>query len=274
MQRSLVPENGKICLTDYGYRDWGPELVHYQVDTGLFPPSKLVLLDDKEQAVPFQIDGSVLAFVARVSQGETACYTLQLSDVDRSRENGTLSCVIDGDTLEIRNEFLGLRLPAPGKSALAAPLPAADAPAPITQWTTGGDDWIGSARFASERQVVSYEFSMVRQGAACVEYEARYRFAPVGEYVWRIRLSPGMPVAIVNEEFDFGEITEGHDALLLELHRGWQPRRLGFSTGAVDQRGPTLSTSDYQDFIGERAGREPRPPSVGGYGEAPKPFIP
>ena len=274
MPRSLVPEHGKICITDYGYRDWGPELVHYQLDTWQFPPGKLVLLDDAGQAVPFQIDGSVLAFVARVPKGSTACYSLQRSEVDRAAEHGTLTSAIHGDTLEIRNEYLGLRMPAPETHTFATPVAAAAVPPPIKQWTTSGHEWIGAARFATERNIVSYAFSVIRQGPACVEYEARYRFAPEGEYVWRICLSPAMPVALVSEEFDFGQLTEGHDALLLELHSGWQPRHLGFASGAGDQVNPQLSTGDYQEFIAERRSREPRPPSVGGYGEEPRPFIP
>jgi hypothetical protein len=33
-----VPADGRIILQDCGARDWGPELVHFQVDTGRFVP--------------------------------------------------------------------------------------------------------------------------------------------------------------------------------------------------------------------------------------------
>jgi len=32
MAPAEVPADGRISVTDYGYRDWGPELVHYRVD--------------------------------------------------------------------------------------------------------------------------------------------------------------------------------------------------------------------------------------------------
>ena len=90
-----VPDDGVIKLTDYGFREWGPELVHYTLDTRRFAPGKLVLLDDAGKAVPFNIEkgadgGAVLAFVAAVSSGATATYRLQASPTDRAGENSAL----------------------------------------------------------------------------------------------------------------------------------------------------------------------------------------
>ncbi|HUT56336.1 MAG TPA: hypothetical protein VNA25_00515 [Phycisphaerae bacterium] len=55
--RRTVPPDGRITLTDHGYRDWGPELVHYDLDTKAFRPGNLVLLDAAGRAVPFQGEG-------------------------------------------------------------------------------------------------------------------------------------------------------------------------------------------------------------------------
>ena len=79
MATAAVPDNGRIAITDYGYRDWGPELVHYRVDTARFPPGKLVLLDQAGRAVPFQIDDGVLSFVASAAKGKTTTYVLKRS---------------------------------------------------------------------------------------------------------------------------------------------------------------------------------------------------
>ena len=38
-----VPQNGEIRLTDYGYRNWGPELVRYRTNPTQFPQRKSVL---------------------------------------------------------------------------------------------------------------------------------------------------------------------------------------------------------------------------------------
>ena len=58
--RKSVPNDGVIRLTDYGFRDWGPELVHYTVDTKAFKPGEVVLRDEAGAEVPCQIDGDVL----------------------------------------------------------------------------------------------------------------------------------------------------------------------------------------------------------------------
>ena len=42
--RCSVPADGKITLPDYGYRDWGPDLLHYRVDAKRFPPDRVEVL--------------------------------------------------------------------------------------------------------------------------------------------------------------------------------------------------------------------------------------
>ncbi|NQT88292.1 hypothetical protein HQ560_16105, partial [bacterium] len=225
LARRSVPDDGRMAITDLGYREWAPELVHYRVDTARFVPGKLVLLDADGKAVPFQIDGNALAFVASAPEGGTARYHLASSARDRAGENTTLASGRDGDAFMMRNKFLALRMPLPGAKTYAEPVEAAKAPPPILQWAHGDHGWMGGARFATKRTIASHTFTIVRNGPACIEYEARYRFSPKGEYVWRVRLSPLMPIAVVTEEFDVGEMTDGHDLLLLDLHKGWTPER-------------------------------------------------
>ncbi len=278
IKRKRVPANGKITITDYGYRDWGPELVHYTLNTKRFRPGRLALLDGTGKAVPFQIDGNTLTFVAAVPKGATVTYTLKKpARGSRGRAPAsTLKFGRKGKSYEVRNEFLALRLPRPGRKTYANGISAARVTPPIKQWvpTSRDSDWIGGARFVTPRKVISRAFTIVRQGPACVEYEARYKFSPQGEYVWRLRLSPGMPVAIVTEEFDFGKITEGEDLLMLDLHKGWTPQKIGLVPGAGEQLMPKLIVSGYQGYVNEKAGAKRAAAPVGGTGQAPAPRMP
>ena len=274
LARSAVPEDGRIVMRDYGYRDWGPELVRYAVDAKRFPTGGLVLLDAAGKAVPFQIDGGVLAFVASVPKGGDATWTLKPSPTDRSAENTRLRFAQAGGRLEVRNEHIALRLPAPGAKAFDPPVGAGGATPPVYQWAGADGAWMGRARLVTPRNVASQSFSLVRSGPACVEYEARYRFAPAGEYVWRVRLSPGMPIAVVTEEFDFGEARDGEDLLLLDLHAGWRPGSVGWVGAEGEQMLPPLHSSPLADYLAaKRSAREQAPP-VGGEGQAPSPRVP
>ena len=107
-----------------------------------------------------------------------------------------------------------LELPAAEKRTFDVPVAVDRAPPPILRWKQRGSDWAGGARFFTERKISSYEIWCVEDGPASVAYAARYRFVPQGEYVWRVRVATGVPVAVVTEEFDFGEVTEGKDFLL------------------------------------------------------------
>lgn len=274
MQRASVPADGRMTMTDYGYRDWGPELVNYTVDTAKFHPGALVLLDGAGKAVPFQIDGNTLSYVAAVPDGGTVTYTLQPSAQDRAKENGTLTVNVANDVLELGNEFLVLRMPAPGTKTYDPAADAATVPAPLAQWNPGSQGWMGGAHFNTAHKVASAAFSLVRQGPAVVEYEARYRFAPTGEYVWRLRLSPGMPIAIVTEEFDMGAISNGEDQLVLDLHREWTPANLGWVAGSGEQQLPPLNVSTYDAYIAQRMKVMPDRAQVGGVGEQPAPHAP
>ena len=57
-------------------------------------------------------------------------YKLQRADADRSRENSRLSVKQAGEFLEIANERVAVRVPAPQEKALSEPAAAATVPAP------------------------------------------------------------------------------------------------------------------------------------------------
>ena len=273
MRRAEVPADGRISIADYGYRDWGPELVNYTADRARFQPGKVVLVDAQGERVPHQLDGDTLSFVASVPKGGSATYRLQPGPARAGRESA-LKAGVQGERFVIRNELLALELPPPGSQFFAPPREASHVAPPILRWAGPDGVWMGGARFVTRRKVASQAMRIVRQGPAVVEYEARYAFAPQGEYVCRVRLSPGMPVAVFTEEFDFGEITAGEDLLLVDLHRGWQPGNVGWVGGSGEQQLPPVQSAAFPAYVaGKRSAKAAEAP-VGGMGEAPRPFMP
>jgi hypothetical protein len=268
-RRAAVPADGKLTLTDYDLRDWGPELVHYTLDPTAFPPGKLVLHGPDGTAVPFQVERGVLAFVAAVPRGQAATYVLQPSAADRSGENTTLTLTPTAQGPEVGNEFLALRLPPLGRRTFDPPVPAATVAPPLRQWKSAGADWMGGLRFATPRTVASQAFSLLRQGPACIEFEARYTFAPQGEYVLRVRLSPGMPLAMVSEEFDMGETTQGEDYLLVDLAKGWQPANITSVVYPGEQQPCKVRPAAVAQLIAQKKATRPTPAPVGGAGQEP-----
>ena len=126
-----VPRNGEIRLTEYGYRNWGPELVRYRVDSKQFPQRKSVLLGPDGKAVPFQVKEGMLSFVAELAKGQTVEYKLQASNMDRSRENSNLALKKAGKLLEIANDRIAVRVPAPQEKKFSKPTLASEVPAPL-----------------------------------------------------------------------------------------------------------------------------------------------
>ena len=233
----------------------------------------LVLTNAEGARGPCQIDGDTLSFVAWVPKGRSSTYTLRPDDSPMS-VLPMLGTKVRKDALIISNEHLAVRMPAPKEETFAEPIDAAKATPPILAWAGRDGAWMGGARFVTARKIASQAFRVVREGPAVVEYEARYVFAPKGEYVWRLRLSPWMPIAVITEEFDFGQMTEGEDCLLLDVHRGWRPAHIGWAGGGGEQQIPSLRAESYDAYVAGKRGAEPVLASVGGVGEAPQPRMP
>ncbi len=273
MSRRLLPDDGKMILCDYGYRDWGPELVQYTVKTA--SAGAQVLLDSAGKAVPFQIDGTTLAFVAGVPRGGTATYSFQPSPTDRSAENSNLRVTKTGNVLEVGNQYLSLRVPAPSNTRTFWRQVVARAVAPpILQWANADGVWMGGARFVTARKFASQTFSVIRQGPAVFEYEARYRFSFKGEYVCRVQICANMPLASISEEFDLDAVTTGENMLVLDLHKGWQPQNISIVNGSGEQLLPTATTTPFAAYVTAKRKAAPPVAPVGGVGDAPAPFKP
>src|SRR5262245_8254498 len=103
--RRAVPADGGLTITDYGYRDWGPELVQYIVDAQRFPPASTQLVDAAGQVVPCQIDDGVLSFVASVPKGGAATWKLQPG---APAATSSLTVVEADGALVIGNEFIAI----------------------------------------------------------------------------------------------------------------------------------------------------------------------
>ena len=266
-----VPASGNITITDYGLRDWGPEPVHYRLDPEAFAGALVAVTDDTGAAVPSQVEDDVLTFMARVRKGRTATYSLAAG---RGPPDSTLKLARGKDYIEISNEHIAVRLPAPAKGTYPAGVPAASLPGPLLSWAPRAGSFIGGSRIQTERPVVATDFRVVRQGPALFEYEASYRFQPAGAYLLRLRLSPAMPVAVISEEFDFNTIGGGEDLLLLDLHKGWQPAQVSVLHGDGEKPLPKRQTSAYDEYLTARTQAPERVPPVGGAGRAPQPRPP
>ncbi len=268
-----VGNDGAITITDYGYRDWDPELVHFTVDPRVFQPGKCVLTDETGQSVPCQIDGDTLSFVAGLGKGKRLHYTLAPGKPDAKLSKLTVAKA--QGRLALGNECFTLYVPAPAKKTLKTPVDAATVPAPLQGFQPAGGALMGGSRFVTARQISGYAFSLLQQGPACVIYEARYQFAPKGEYVCRIQVSPGLDRAAITEEFDFGEVTNGQDFVLFEMQKGFQPASIGVVMPGGEAQGQHLARQPLADFLAAKLKNGANPPApVGGAGETPMPPVP
>jgi hypothetical protein len=247
-----VPGDGRITLVDYTHRDWGPELVRYRLDANRLPPGRLELRDEDGKAMPFQVaqvEGrSILSFIAAVAGGKSATYILKAGNADRSRENSTVFHRVEGDLVTLGNEHFALRLPRARQQHFTSPVAAQQVPPPILAWRPSGSDWAGGARFVTERRITDFEVRVLEDGPVTVVYECRYRFEPAGQYVWRVRVAGGIAAAMIAEEFDLGEVSEGRDFLMLGLGENWKPQEIGFLSGeGIAAQTPCELLSTYLD---------------------------
>ena len=264
-QRRSLPADGKITITDYGYRDWPASLVEFTVPAGRLKPGPVCLTDASGTNIPAQVDGDILAFVAALTKGTTVKFSIG----DGAPAAGTLKITASQQTLEIANEFFAMRFPPLGKQEFPVAQEAAKVSGPVTAWQPTGGQWFGGSRFVTKRNIVSLECKFLRNGPAVVEYEARYRFAPAGEYVFRARICPGIDHADFAEEYDFNEITAGQDFVIMELQKGFSPATIGRSYGELEsviKREPLTAVIDAA-----LKAKAPVGASVGGQGATPLP---
>ena len=264
---AALPASGRITIADYGYRAWAPALLHYGVAARKLKDGPLCLLDEVGTPVPAQVDGGVLSFVASLDKGGSVSFSLAAGQPATS----SLTLTKRDDLLEIGNESYRLLLPAVGQRTFARPAEAATVPAPLQGWQPVGGPWMGASRFVTERKIASCSARLLRNGPACIVYEARYRFAPEGEYVWRVSVSPGIAYADITEEYDFNAITAGQDFLLLELQKGWTPASIGWLAG---EGTGGITREALNAYLDKRLKAANAGAAVGGAGVTPLPPCP
>ncbi len=263
--RAVVPIDGKMTVSDYGYRDWGPDLVEYAVDAAKWKDA--VVVDASGKPVPSQIDDGVLSYIASLPRGGSSTYVLQKGPAPAA---SSLKQEKEGDSCILKNDILAIRMPSPEASKDFAESVSADKVSPpLLEWAGPDGSWMGGSRFATARKFASQKFSVLRQGAAVIDYEARYKLSPKGEYVMRIRLSPGLPIAKITEDFDMGETTKGEDYLLVDLGKGWQPSNITGVFYPGEQLPCKTRPGALAEMVAQKKSAKPAPAPVGGVGQEP-----
>ncbi|MBS3764229.1 MAG: hypothetical protein KGZ25_13105, partial [Planctomycetes bacterium] len=220
-ENRMVPKDGRIEMRDYGYRDWGPNLVHYRLPDVDFDADALKVIGPDGDPVAAQVDGRLLSFVASVPKGKTVTYRLSRGGGDPEH---ALTVKRAGNQIDVGNQYFRLRVPAEQKRNLSAPVSTDQVPVPMQQWRPAGGNWMGGMRFADPRKVASFQMKVLRSGPAWFDYEARYEFANGARYVCRISVSPRIPLARIREELDGTELRKHNRSfLMLDLHRGATP---------------------------------------------------
>ena len=144
-----VPADGRIVMQDYGYRDWGPELVHFTVDPAKFATGKCVLKDAAGKEIPCQTDDGLLTFVAALAKGTTAEYVLTAGKPDAKAS--TLRSERGKGVLELGNALFAVQVPPPGEKTYKTAVAAGEVPPPILAWQAAGGPWMGAARAGASR---------------------------------------------------------------------------------------------------------------------------
>ncbi|MCX7933831.1 MAG: hypothetical protein N3A66_01055, partial [Planctomycetota bacterium] len=73
---AALPDDKKIVIRDYNWRDWPAAVLHYRLPPGRFKDGPVRVVAGDGQAVPAQINGDTLCFVAALPKGGTATFSL------------------------------------------------------------------------------------------------------------------------------------------------------------------------------------------------------
>ncbi len=224
-------------IKDYVGKAWGPSVVTYRVHFDSPALEKqLSLTDAAGVSLPFQLSAARMrrgaiadaevSFLAAVPANATAVYTFH-TGAPVKPATGTTPVTVrqDAKSLEFDNGHVRLRLPPPGSMACKDPIAASRVPGPIQGVQLADGAWVGKSELTTDRPITRYSCELLAVGPVYAEARIEYRFVPKGYYRVDVRLEQDAPLAVVSEEFDFGEFTEGRDVMALDLV-GWQPEAL------------------------------------------------
>ncbi|MHB9130137.1 MAG: hypothetical protein ACYDBB_03480 [Armatimonadota bacterium] len=239
-----------FTITDITGHGWAPQLVTYHVRFD--PPVRdgaLVLRDAAGTECPFQLSQAVkpagrlsaadISFIAAMPPNGTVSYTLADSATRPAKPANALGKVTR-QYLEVDNGTVGIRLAAPGEKAFRSPVPVANVPAPIVGYRLADGAWAGDSRFMTKRNIIKYSGQLTANGPVYTEAVYRYTFAPQGYYQLTVRVVAGVPLALMDEQYDMGEFTDGTDILAINLSKGWQPELLGWKANRPYKQCPEI----------------------------------
>jgi len=248
-------------------RDWPRTLLHYDIEAqpGEFVPGKVELADAASVPVECQVeavekhaDGSLkkgrVSFYADLKKDAAWSHTLK-SAASPKAFAARVTAQKKGDAIEVASAEAGVRIPAPGERTFKTPAAPKDVPAPILGWRLADGKWAGKSWIESDRLVTGWSQRVVADGPLYKEYEYEVRFAPgapprdtEGYYRARVRIEAEQPLVFVAEEFDFGCITAGKDALMMVLSDGWQPDTAVWSANRAPAPAQQLRATRTSEF--------------------------
>ncbi|OPZ27890.1 MAG: hypothetical protein BWZ02_01485 [Lentisphaerae bacterium ADurb.BinA184] len=258
--------------------DWGPSVVTYHVT---FDPAVeaaqvrvadsagapvLCQLADEMQVKGGRVAEADLRFLATLPANGTAEYTVTVGAAKVAPPANLTPVTVTSTPLgiELGNGKVRLRLPAAARQSNESPVAASAVPGPLQGVQLADGTWAGKASLITERAVAAFSCQVIEEGPVSARVRLEYAFAPAGHYRVIVRLDQDAPLAVVEEEFDFGEFTDGRDIVAFDLGAGWKPDAiawlserpfkqsagLGERLEAVKARGWTVSVRQNDSAIG------------------------
>lgn len=219
-----------LTIRDYTWRGFAPDLVRYRVSADAGRAKDLRVFDATGAAVPVQWEadasgkggGGTIGFVTALPVD--AAVTHRLEDGGRGpAPRGTLAVTPAGqDGTALATSLLSVTVPAAANRAFDPPVKASTLPAPILSFTSGGSGPMGASAVLTHRPVKRLRTWLSAQGPVYADAWYELTWADGGFYRCRVRVTDGVPLARVTEEYDLGAF-DGADAWELALTRGWNP---------------------------------------------------
>ncbi len=183
-------------------------------------PERYTVLEDG-RAVPYQveaIDGKPAVWVAAtLSATQTHVYAIAPGQAVRAEPKVRVRR--DGDTIELDNGVLAVRVPASDAVGLVGP---------VRQVRLPDGRWVGKSEWRTERKLTAFTATVVGDGAIFGKVRLRYEFEGRGGLLDEspafcevtLALQPGKAHAIVEEVHAMGR----DDGWEFDCAAGWAPR--------------------------------------------------
>jgi len=223
----------EFTLTDYLRHDWRDEVVRFGVEfaPGECDGKNLALAQVWDgQRVPCQLievarhpDGSVqrarLVFIADLPARQSRTWRLGFGGAaEPAPPASQLSAVQDGEYLVLSSGTIAVRVPF-GQRRYRAPVPAAQAPAPLLGVKGPDGQWRGKGWLESSLAVVGCETTLLEDGPVLKECRVAYQFAGDKSYRVTVHLYNRLNYAHVVEEANVDKAS----AFVFSAYAGFAP---------------------------------------------------